>query len=337
MPNIYTRTGDKGQTGLFGGTRIAKQSVEVEAYGTVDEANAAIGAAKAIADEDTRGALHAIQQRLFVLAAELASDEHGAEILDNKISSVDVVELEQLIDMCLEVTGPQQRFVIPGREPLSAALHQARTVIRRAERRMLTMAEHTPLRPELIRYVNRLSDAVYALARVAEHRHDLARIEDVVRRVVTAELVGQGRSDPTLLARYDLAVAKRMADAAEAKAAEIGVPVVFAAVDAGGNLILLHRMADSLLASLDLAVNKAFTAAAFKLPTHALKDQATPTGDLYGIENSNGGRVVVFGGGMPVFVDGTIRGGIGVSGGSVEEDTTIANHALTAVHEERLP
>ncbi len=337
MPNIYTRTGDKGQTSLFGGARVAKQSVEVEAYGTLDEANATVGAAKAIADEETGRELHAIQQRLFVLAAELASDERGKEILDNKISSADVVELERLIDTCLAVTGPQRQFVVPGRDPLSAALHQARTVIRRTERRMLTMSEHTPVRPELIKYINRLSDAVYALARVAEYRHDLAGIEGIVRRAVTATLASQDRSDPSSLARFDLAAAKRMAEAAEAKATEIDVPVVFAAVDAGGNLILLHRMTDSLLGSLDLAINKAFTAAAFKLPTHALKDQAAPTGDLYGIQNSHGGRVVVFGGGMPIFVDGTIRGGIGVSGGTVDEDMTIANHALTAAHKERLP
>lgn len=337
MPNVYTRTGDKGQTGLFGGTRVAKQSVEVEAYGTLDEANAAIGAAKAIADEATRGTLHAIQQRLFVLAAELASDERGRQILDDTISSTDVVELEQLIDMCMQVVGPQRRFVVPGRDPFSAALHQARTVVRRAERRMLAMAERTPVRAELIAYVNRLSDAVYALARAAEHRHDVAKIEGIVRRVVTAALAENDQSGLTSLARFDLGTAKRMAEAAEARAGEIGVPVVFAAVDAGGNLILLHRMADSLLGSLDIAINKAFTAAAFKLPTDALKDPAAPTGDLHGIQNSNNGRVVVFGGGMPIFVDGTIRGGIGVSGGTVEEDMIIAGHALTSAHEERLP
>lgn len=334
MPNVYTRTGDAGLTGLFGGTRVPKQDPEVEAYGTVDEANSAIGEAKAVApDESVRATLHGIQQRLFVLAAELASDERGRQILDNTISSADVVDLESLIDMCLSVTGPQREFVIPGRDLPSAALHRARTVTRRAERRVLTMAETHPVRPELITYLNRLSDTLYALARLAEHHHDLARIEQVVRQAVGRALGGGSASGS--LPAYDLAALKVMAAAAEAKAAELGVPIVFAGVDAGGHLMLLHRMADSLLGSIDIAIDKAFTSAAFKLPTAALKDLSTPTGELHGIQNSNRGRVVVFGGGLPVFIDGRIAGGVGVSGGTVDEDVRIVMHALSTAQEAR--
>lgn len=341
MPNVYTRTGDSGQTGLFGGSRVPKQSLEVEAYGTVDEANAAIGAARTVAAEPTRQTLHQIQERLFTLAAELASDAKGKEILDNKISQADIDHLEQIIDMCLEVTGPQRAFIIPGKDPASAALHQARTVTRRAERRILTMSEHVPVRPEVIKYVNRLSDTLYALARVAETLADRERIEKLVRRLVTEALAGQsgaGTDTPPSgeLPCYDLAAAKLMAEAAEAKGQELGVPIVFVAVDAGGNPILLHRMADSLLGSIDVASGKAFTAAAFKLPTADLKEASTPDGPLYGIQQSNNGRVVVFGGGLPIFVNGLIAGGIGVSGGTVEEDVEIVNYALTAVQKERL-
>lgn len=344
MPNVYTRTGDKGLTGLFGGSRVPKQDAAVEAYGTVDEANAAIGQAKAACgDEVMKATLHGIQQRLFVLAAELASDEKGREILDNTISDADITDLEGLIDMCLEVTGPQRAFVVPGREAKSAALHSARTVVRRAERRMLTMSETHSVRPELIKYVNRLSDCLYALARLTEHRYEISRIEGLVRSIVAAKLGGSvddaapasGEGTPSSggcdIACYDLATVKAMAEAAEEKAAEMGVPVVFAAVDAGGNLMLLHRMADSLLGSIDIATNKAYTSAAFKLPTSALRESSTPSGELHGIQNTNQGRVVVFGGGLPVFVDHTIAGGIGVSGGTVDEDVTIISHALSAV------
>ncbi len=335
MPNVYTRTGDAGLTGLFGGTRVPKQDPGVEAYGTVDEANSAIGEAKAVAqDESVRATLHGIQLRLFVLAAELASDERGRQILDNTISSADVTDLESLIDMCLSVTGPQREFVIPGRDLPSAALHRARTVTRRAERRVLTMAETHPVRPELIKYLNRLSDTLYALARLTEHHHDLTRIEQVVRQAVGRALGGTESATGPLQA-YDLAALKLMAAAAEAKAAELGVPIVFAGVDAGGNLMLLHRMADSLLGSIDIAIGKAFTSAAFKLPTAALKDPSTPTGELHGIQNSNRGRVVVFGGGLPVFIDGRIAGGIGVSGGTVDEDVRIVMHALSTAQEAR--
>jgi ATP:cob(I)alamin adenosyltransferase len=349
MPNVYTRTGDAGSTGLFGGSRVPKQDPAVEGYGTVDEANAAIGEAKAVAmDESVRATLHGIQQRLFVLAAELASDEKGRAILDNTIGAADITDLEGLIDMCLEVTGPQRAFVVPGRDIPSAALHKARTVTRRAERRVLTMAETREVRPELITYLNRLSDTLYALARLTEHHYDVARVEQLVRAAV-ARALGQPdpspgqpdpspghpgerrdpRSTPRDLTTYDLATLKCMAEAAEAKAEELGVPIVFAGVDAGGNLVLLHRMADSLLGSIDIATNKAFTSAAFMLPTAALKDVSAPSGDLHGIQNSNAGRVVVFGGGLPVFVDGRIAGGIGVSGGTVAEDVEIVTHALS--------
>ncbi len=333
MPNVYTRTGDAGLTGLFGGSRVPKQDPGVEAYGTVDEANSAIGEAKAVAmDESVRATLHGIQQRLFVVAAELASDEKGREILANTVGPADVKDLEDLIDMCQVVTGPQREFVVPGRDVPSAALHRARTVTRRAERRVLTMSETIGVRPEVIKYLNRLSDTLYALARLTEHHHDMTMIEQVVRTAVRRAL---GAASQGNMGTYDLSTLKVVAEAAEAKAAELGVPIVFAGVDAGGNLMLLHRMPDSLLGSIDIAIGKAFTSAAFKLPTSALKDASTPSGELHGIQNSNDGRVVVFGGGLPVFIDGRIAGGIGVSGGTVDEDVCIVTHAISAVQEAR--
>ena len=99
MPAIYTRTGDRGETGLFGGTRVSKQDPRVEAYGTVDEANASLGLAKSgLEPGEWRERVHQIQHRLFVLGAELASDEKGAAILDNKVCTDDIVDLERLID-----------------------------------------------------------------------------------------------------------------------------------------------------------------------------------------------------------------------------------------------
>ena len=356
MPDVYTRSGDKGTTGLLGGSRVPKQSPLVEAYGTVDEANVAIGEAKAAMDDPrSRDQLHRIQRRLFALASELASDEKGRGLLTDRIGEDDVTGLERLIDDCLAVTGPQHHFVIPGRDPVSAVLHRARTVVRRAERRVLTAAEHEPIRPEIVTYLNRLSDALFALARLAEHRHDTARLEGLVREAVTRALAGPpdpagsggaagdprpaaagsaGPSDPHELPRYDLAALRTMAAAAQERAAELGVPCVFAGVDAGGNLVLLERMAGSLLGSLDLAQGKAFTAAAFKRPTADLGDASGPGGELHGIQNSNGGRVVVFGGGLPVLVDGELVGGIGVSGGTVDQDVSIVTHALAAARKE---
>ena len=346
MPNVYTRTGDKGDTGLFGGSRVPKQSLRVEAYGTVDEANAALGAAKAMLPAGQwRRRVHDVQQRLFVLAAELASDPEGAAILANKINTEDITDLEHLIDDCLAVTGPQREFVVPGRDDRSGAFHQARTVVRRAERRVLTLAETEPVRPELIKYLNRLSDAVYSLARLAETWRD-EEIERIVRDAV-AKVLGtpskqaQPDHEPlgeqsapapsrgrTPVRRFDLAAAKRIAERAEARSAELGVPVVIAAADAGGNLMLLHRIEGALLASIEIAINKAWSAVAFQAPTATLGPLATGDGPLPGLADTNSGRVVLFGGGVPVHVDGELAGAIGISGGTAEQDVDIATCAL---------
>ncbi len=343
MPNVYTRTGDKGDTGLFGGSRVPKQSLRVEAYGTVDEANAALGAAKAMLPAGQwRRRVHDVQQRLFVLAAELASDPEGATILANKINTGDITDLEHLIDDCLAVTGPQREFVVPGRDDRSGAFHQARTVVRRAERRVLTLAETEPVRPELIKYLNRLSDAVYSLARLAETWRD-EEIERIVRDAV-AKVLGtpatpdreplgeQSTSTPsrgrTPARRFDLAAAKRIAERAEARSAELGVPVVIAAADAGGNLMLLHRVEGALLAATEVAINKAWSAVAFQAPTATLGPLATEDGPFPGLADTNSGRVVLFGGGVPVHVDGELAGAIGISGGTAEQDVDIATCAL---------
>ena len=365
MPNVYTRTGDKGDTGLFGGSRVPKQSLRVEAYGTVDEANAALGAAKAMLPAGQwRRRVHDVQQRLFVLAAELASDPEGAAILANKINAEDITDLEHLIDDCLAVTGPQREFVVPGRDDRSGAFHQARTVVRRAERRVLTLAETEPVRPELITYLNRLSDAIYSLARLAETWRD-EEIERIVRDAV-AKVLGtpskqvepdreeraarvettpskpvepdheplgeQSAPAPsrgrTPVRRFDLAAAKRIAERAEARSAELGVPVVIAAADAGGNLMLLHRVEGALLASIEIAINKAWSAVAFQAPTATLGPLATGDGPLPGLADTNSGRVVLFGGGVPVHVDGELAGAIGISGGTAEQDVDIATCAL---------
>ena len=122
--------------------------------------------------------------------------------------------------------------------------------------------------------------------------------------------------------------ARRMADVAGGLAGAMLLPIVFAAVDAGGGTILVHRQDGALPASLELAVNKAFTAAAFRLPTHGLGELARPGGPLYGIQASHQGRVVLFGGGYPVRRDGGVVGAIGISEGTVEQDMQIASQVI---------
>jgi ATP:cob(I)alamin adenosyltransferase len=327
MP-IYTRTGDAGLTGLLGGARVPKQAAQVEAYGAVDEADAAIGVARAVCpDETIRQALAVIQRRLSRLAAELASD--GSVTVDDQVDAADVAELEALIDAAMARAEARPGFVVPGDDPVSAALHQARTVVRRAERRVLAAAQEHEVRPEVVTYLNRLSDTLFALALDQAHVQQMSHVERLVRQAVLAKVgapAGDGFDAPAL----NLSVARTMAAAAQRRACDLQLPVVFAVVDAGGNLILAQRMDDALLASVELAIDKAFTAAALRCPTAALRDQAGPDGPLFGLESSHHGRIVVVGGGLPVFVRGRLAGGIGVSGGTVEQDEDIVASALRA-------
>ncbi|MGL4607708.1 MAG: GlcG/HbpS family heme-binding protein [Eubacteriaceae bacterium] len=128
-----------------------------------------------------------------------------------------------------------------------------------------------------------------------------------------------------------LDMAIKMTVAAAQKAVEIDVPMVIAVCDASGNLVLFNRMEDSLLASMDIATNKAYTAVALKMSTDAAAEHAKESGSLFGITTCDKGRMVVFGGGFPIYEDGKIIGGIGVSGGSVEEDMTVAQAGLAAL------
>lgn len=126
-----------------------------------------------------------------------------------------------------------------------------------------------------------------------------------------------------------LALAKQLLEAAQQEAININVPMVISIVDGGGNLIACHRMDDALLVSIDIAQNKAWTAVAMKMPTESLAQATSDGKELFGINTTNNGRVVIFGGGIPFIVDGQIIGAIGVSGGSVQQDVQVATAAVT--------
>jgi cob(I)alamin adenosyltransferase len=165
---IYTKSGDKGETSLVYGVRVPKHSARVEAYGTCDEANSAIGLALSLlpdAEEwnELRKVFHVIQTKLFHIGAELATPE-GKKV-GWPIQEEDVAFLEQQIDKLDESLPPLTNFVLPGGHPAAAAFHLARTVVRRAERRSVQITEHEQINPIVIKYVNRLSDYLFVVAR----------------------------------------------------------------------------------------------------------------------------------------------------------------------------
>ncbi len=185
---IYTRTGDEGDTGLFGGQRVRKDDVRVEAYGTVDELNALLGVARAQSEDiELRAVIASLQNRLFAVGADVATPTEEAtqrgQTTIVRIGPEHAEHLEGLIDRFEAELPPLTRFILPGGSLLSASLHHARVVCRRAERRCVTLAQLngpngvSSLNPEIVRYLNRLSDLLFVMARVANRR---LALEDVI-------------------------------------------------------------------------------------------------------------------------------------------------------------
>jgi len=175
---IYTRTGDTGDTALFGGTRIRKDDPRVDAYGEIDELNASLGVVRATKpDAVLDEALVQIQRDLFALGAQVAdpAETVAARVTKAALGNDDVARLEQLIDRLEAELTPLRRFILPGGGATGAALHVARTICRRVERRMVSL--QPPVDPVLLRYVNRLSDLLFVMARAANHRAVLPETE----------------------------------------------------------------------------------------------------------------------------------------------------------------
>ena len=161
LSKIYTRTGDDGSTGLGDGTRVPKDSARVASYGTIDEANSAIGLLLASqVPDDIRDLLVRIQHQLFDLGGELCIPGHAA------IHDADIDALERALDANNAGLPPLKEFILPGGGEASARCHLARTIVRRAEREAVTLARIEPVRPQALRYLNRLSDLLFVLARV---------------------------------------------------------------------------------------------------------------------------------------------------------------------------
>ena len=182
---IYTRGGDSGDTGLFGGTRVGKGHGRIEAMGNVDELNATLGwALTTLGNRSVRERLESVQHDLFALGAELALAPAGADrpkpatpgLPDSRIA-----ELEAWIDETEAVLPPLTAFVLPGGVPGAAALHLARTVCRRAERSVVRLAEAEAVEPVMVMYLNRLSDLLFVLARGENHREGTGDVEWVKR------------------------------------------------------------------------------------------------------------------------------------------------------------
>ncbi len=169
---IYTRTGDKGETSLFGGRRVMKDSLRIRAYGTVDELNAMLGvAAASTGNEQLIQVIRTLQEELFMVGADLATPTGVKEAKTVRVKERHISGLEREIDRHEEELEPLRYFILPGGTPGAAALHVARTICRRAERDTFELSKHEEINTLVIVYLNRLSDLLFVLARIANVRY----------------------------------------------------------------------------------------------------------------------------------------------------------------------
>jgi len=178
---IYTKTGDRGETGLFDGTRVPKHAPRVEAYGEVDELNTVLGLALAFIqeDEELRTCLLEVQRQLFVVGAHLADPSARVEAKRGdkaNFSAANVTRLEQWIDQFEAALPALRQFILPGGSKGGATLHHARTVCRRAERRIVALSKEVEIAPLIIAYINRLSDFLFVAARLENQRRQRPEI-----------------------------------------------------------------------------------------------------------------------------------------------------------------
>jgi len=173
---IYTRTGDKGQTGLLGGARVPKDDARIEAYGTVDELNSHVGMLRDLAAPHHAARLIAIQESLFTIGSHLASSsaEERARFKVPAITEESIATLERAMDEMEKDLAPMRSFILPGGHAASSQAHICRTVCRRAERRVVQLSGISDVDPILVRYLNRLSDFFFMLSRHLAHLHGVA-------------------------------------------------------------------------------------------------------------------------------------------------------------------
>ena len=331
--SIYTRGGDKGETSMLGGARVPKDSLRIEVYGTLDEATSTLGLARSTTrHDDICQEIIALQGEFIGVMAELAAGSGPVKqkVTIPRVEPAQVERLERTIDKYESERIPSKQFVRPGGSTAAAALDLARTIVRRAERRLITLSREEDVNPHLIAYFNRLSDLLYVMARVDEQREIEHAVVQQFRALGLEAVLRDGPTKGDTAMTLCLSDCDRMIEAGIRRAKEVGVPMVLSVVDAGGHVMETRRMDDALVVSIALAPHKAYTAATVRMPTQDLARVSQPGESLYGID-VNIPNLTLVGGGLPLRQDGRVVGAVGVSGGSVEQDVDVAQAMVNAL------
>lgn len=312
MGRLYTRTGDGGTTRLGDNTVVPKDTGRIAVSGVIDEASSALGIGRSLATEPVARAIRELQEQMVALMGRVSLYSPEAPMWTASDLEVKIEEIRAIVPM-------PDVFVYPGDSGAGAALHFARTIVRRAERESAALAGEDGLPPADARFINRLSDYVFALALWADHEEQVSRI---VRLVVGDGKPRPGGEAADMSHAMEQALARKMIAAMNEKALAVGVPMAMAVCDADGSLAAFERQPNVLPVSIGLSQKKAFTAVSLKMPTVNLANLTQPGQELWGLHNDP--NLVVFGGGIPLVKDGLVIGAVGVSGGSVAEDISVA-------------
>ena len=345
--NIYTKNGDKGTTNLVRTKNVSKSDDRIGLVGTIDELTSHIGVVKTmLTDGETIRMLEKIQETLITVMAGVA-DPYNREyhINDDKTQL-----LEEEIDRMEGLFDRPKKFILPGGTRLSAETDVARTVARRAERALASVGVKFGADTGAKKYMNRLADYLYVLARWEDAKNSgkaeeaagteqknreesEKRMEENRNTSVSEAVIQEVMKRMGIQGRITLESAKRLIEKIEKEAVRQGKKAVIAVCGPDGNPIAVHVMDGAFLVSFDVAMKKAYTSVAVKMSTKELSVLAQPGQTFYGVDKMDGGKIVIFGGGVPLKVGDTIIGGLGVSGGTGEEDHALAEYGLSVLNE----
>lgn len=335
---LYTKAGDKGLTNLTPAAQVSKADERIEAIGSVESVVSALGMVRVVTDCPIfRGRLERVMKTLRTLAKGLADARSGRYAF----SEEEIAFLEKGIDKMLsELPEGVMDEDLPGGNEQSARLDVAYTTARACERAVVAMDRRYAV-PELFKqYINRLCDYLLVSARYSDHVNGQKAVDEAPVAPTQQPTIAASAVTPTVesvisqvmarlggAASMDLARAKKLIAAVEQRAMETGKQAVIAVVNAAGNPVAVHVMDGAFLVSYEVAVKKAYTAVAVKMPTMELNKLVQPGGTFYGLQSLEG--MVTFGGGVPLTVGGVIVGGLGVSGGTGEEDHALCEYGLS--------
>ena len=353
--SVYTKRGDKGITDMARTKNVSKSDDRIQLVGAIDELNSHIGLVKCMLKwEETVKMLSSIQDNLDLIAAGV-EDPYSR---DFKVHEEIVDNLEKETDRLEELCGQQAGKKVSGQNRTAAEINVTRAVARRTERCLAQVAVKFGADTESKKYLNRLSDYLFLLAKYVElsdapgwtedqkvekqntEKQDVERQKVKTQNTVSEisngideKVVREVLAQMGIQSRITLKKAKALIEKIEEESIRRGMNSVIAICGPEGNPIAVHVMDGAYLVSYDVAVKKAYTSVAVKMSTRELGELAGPGGTFYGVDTLESGKIAIFGGGVPLKCGNTIIGGLGISGGTSEEDHSLAEYGLTVLRD----